>query len=124
MNEHITDIEQELRRLETAIYETATSYRSEQVDAAVKRSTYDAEHSKAMLTIISTADQQNVKMTVAEREALAVKQVAHEMTEARIAEAVADGTKKHLDALQSILSSVQTRAKLIQTERSLTARQV
>ena len=123
MTETPHEIESELRDLEGQLYEASREYRNQARHAAECRALYDVEYAKAMLVIISTADQNNVKMTVAEKESLAVKQVENYLTNCRIAEAMADGTKKHLDALQSILSSVQTRARLLQTERSLTAYQ-
>lgn len=124
MTEHITDIESELKAKEVEIYETSVAYREESRDAAEKRAVYDIEYAKAMLNITHTADQNNVKMTVAERESLAVKAVSDELKACRIAEALADATKRHLEALQAILSSIQTRSRMIQTERSLTGRQV
>jgi folylpolyglutamate synthase/dihydropteroate synthase len=119
MGEHVPDIEAELKRMETELYQTAQDYRLNAKDAAGKRATYDVEYAKAILNIRATASQANAQMKVAEMEALAVKSVEDQLTDARIAEAMADGTKKHLDALQSILSSIQTRARLLVTERSL-----
>ena len=59
------------------------------------------------------------KRTAPEKEALAVLGVQMQMTEARIAEAMAEGSKRYLHAIQTNLSSCQTRASLLKTERSL-----
>lgn len=60
--------------------------------------------------------------TEGEKESLAVKTVEPILRDCRIAEAMSDGAKKNLDTLQTVLSSIQTRAKLLQTEANLTGR--
>jgi len=116
--EHIREIENKLRELESDMYEASTEYRKLAYDAALKRATYDVDYAKELLSITNKNDTA-VKMTVAEREAITVKAVESQLRDCRIAEALADASKRHLGVLQSLLSSVQTRASLIKTERSL-----
>ena len=114
--EHITDIEQELRRYEAEIYSASTEYKNLVQDAARKRAAYDVSFAGEILKLREDKD---LKATVPEKEAIAVKNVQTLLTDCRIAESLAEGSKRHLVTLQSLLSSVQTRASLIKTERSL-----
>lgn len=120
VTEDITSIEAELKDIEAKIFTAANDYAKNTKDAANKRVEYDVEYAKTMIEIHGRKE----KMTVDQREAEAVVIVQRQMTDCRIAEAIADGSKRHLDALQAILSSIQTRSKLIQTERSLVGRQI
>jgi hypothetical protein len=117
--EELHKIEQELANYETQLYAASTEYRDYRRDAAEKRADYDVSYANAILTISNKADTEGIKMNVVEKESLAVKSVANQLKACRIAEALAEGSKSHLITLQSILSSVQTRASLLKTERSL-----
>lgn len=119
MSEELHKITEELQSYEAELYAASAEYRDYALDAAQKRATYDVEYSQAILTISAKCDQDGIKMTVPERDALAVKQVQNSLKACRIAEALADGSKRHLGTLQSLLSSVQTRSSLLRTERSL-----
>lgn len=111
--EEITKIVKELEQYEADLFAASTDYKSLAQDAATKRSVYDVAWAQELLKIKADA---NLKATVPEREAMATVSVQRFMTDARVAEAMADGSKRHLTALQAILSSVQTRSKLINTE--------
>lgn len=113
MTEQIVHIVKELEGYEIDLFNASTEYRELAREAAEKRATYDVAFAQEMLKLKSDTD---LKATVPEREAFAVVAVSNFMTACRIAEALADGSKRHLTTLQAILSSVQTRSKLLQTE--------
>ncbi len=119
MVEQINKILSELEDYEKQLYSASMEYRELAGDAAQKRATYDVSYSQAILTISNKCDTDGIKMTVPERDALAVNTIQNDLKACRIAEALADGSKRHLGTLQSLLSSVQTRASLLKTERSL-----
>lgn len=114
------EIDSELKRCEQALYEMQVRYPQLASKAANARYIYDQAWATAMDEIAHRAVADGKKPpTVAAAEAEATIKVADEMREARYAEADLDAGKKHLDTLQAILSSVQTRAKLTQIEMSL-----
>lgn len=119
MSEQLHAIEKELEAREAQLYDASVEYKSLAYDAALKRATYDVDYANSILEISSKADSEGVKMTVIEKENLAVKSVQNQLKECRIAEAMADGSKRHLVTLQSIISSIQTRASLLKTESRL-----
>lgn len=114
-NEQIAQITQELEAYETQLYAASVEYRDLIRDAATKRAIYDVSYAQELLKITAKGE----KMTVADKESMTVVTVQNQLTECRIAEAIADGAKRHLMALQSNLTSIQTRASLLKTERSL-----
>lgn len=114
--EQITQITKELENYEKQLYDASVEYRSLARDAAEKRARYDVAYAQEFLKNSTNKD---MKLTVPACEALTVQQVQAELTACRIAEALADGSKRHLSALQSNLTSLQTRASLLKTERSL-----
>lgn len=114
--EHLEEITKELQQYESELYEASSEYRSLAHKAAIARADYDVAYAQEMLKV--SADT-SVKMTVAEKESAVVVIVADRLKACRIAEALADGAKRHLGALQSNLTSLQTRASLLKTERSL-----
>ncbi len=114
MTEQVHQIEQELQAYESQLYAASIEYRSLAQDAATKRAEYDVAWAQEMLKLPT-----DIKMTVGEKEAQVVVIVADRLRACRIAEAIADGAKRHLSALQSNLTSIQTRAALLRTERSL-----
>ncbi len=116
----MNEIEKELRKCEQALYDMQSKYPSLASKAANARYVYDQAWAEAINEIAHRAVVDGKKPpTVAASEAEATLAVADEMREARYAEADLDAAKKHMDTLQSILSSVQTRAKLVQIEMSL-----
>ncbi len=119
MIDQLHTLNDELCASERALRDAAADYRASVCAAAQKRVKYDIEWAKAILVIHDRCDKVGVKMTVGEKEALAVGQCEQVLTECRISEALADAAKKHLDAEQSILSSIQSRARMQQVEASL-----
>lgn len=120
MVDQLHTLNDELYASERALRDAAADYRTLARDAAEKRVKYDIEWAKAILLIHYKCDRDSVKLNVGEKEALAVGQCEQVLTECRISEALVDAAKKHLDAEQSILSSIQSRARLQQVEASLT----
>lgn len=114
--EEITTVENELKAYEVELYNAAKDYKELARSAAEKRAAYDVAFAQELLKLKGDTE---LKATVPEREALAVVAVQNSLTGCRIAESLADGAKRHLGAIQSILTSVQTRASLLKTERSL-----
>src|SRR5688572_3784999 len=114
MSEQIHKIEKELQNYEAELYTASVDYKDLAHSAAVQRAEYDVAWAQEMLKLPT-----DVKMTVAEKEAQVVKIVANQLRSCRIAESLAEGAKRHLSALQSNLTSIQTRASLLKTERSL-----
>lgn len=115
----IDQIEQELREHEQSLFSVAKQYRTIARTAAEKRVIYDVQWANAIEDITKEAVEAGTKITVAEKEAKAVLKVATELDDCRMAEADVDAAKKYIDTMQTILSSVQTRAKLMQMEMSL-----
>jgi hypothetical protein len=113
--DQIHGILKELEDYEKELYAASTDYRELARDAAEKRARYDVAYAVELLKL----REQELKLTVPEREAMTVQTVQNQLTACRIAEALADGAKRHLGALQSNLTSLQTRASLLRTERSL-----
>lgn len=111
--EQMFQIEKELEGYESDLFKASTEYRDLVRDAAEKRAVYDVAYAQELLKLKSDTD---LKATVPERDAMAVVAVQKFLTNCRIAEAIADGSKRHLTTLQAILSSVQTRSKLLQVE--------
>jgi hypothetical protein len=116
--DHITEIEGELRNIEGELYTASVEFKRLASDAAQKRATYDVAYATEFLKIQTNKE---LKLTVPAIESLAVQTVQTQLVACRIAEALADGSKRHLGTLQSLLSSIQTRASLIKTERSFGA---
>lgn len=114
------EIDSELKRCEAALYEMQVKYPKLASTAANARYVYDQAWATAIDEITHRVVVEGKKPpTVAAAEAEATLTVADEMREARYAEADLDAGKKHLDTLQAILSSVQTRARMEQMEMSL-----
>jgi len=117
MSEQINKIISELEGYESELYKASVDYKNLARDAAEKRATYDVAYAVEFLKNTTNKD---LKLTVPATEALTVQTVQNQLIACRIAEALAEGAKRHLNALQSNLTSVQTRASLLKTERSLT----
>ena len=114
--EQIKNIEKELENYESELYECSAEYRHLATDAATKRAAYDVRWAQELLKIATNKD---LKLTVPEKEAMVTTLVQDELSACRIAEAMASGSKERLKALQANLTSVQTRASLLKTARSL-----
>ncbi len=121
MVEQIGQITQELEASEANIHAAATEYRSLSREAADKRVRYDIAYAQELLKV---STDKSVKLTVAEKEAMALLAVQGPFTECRIAEAIAEGCKRQLQALQGNQTSLQTRASLIKTESFAMGRQI
>ena len=114
------EIERELMKCEAALYEMQKQYPALARVAAQNRYVYDMAWANAIDDIAHRAVAEGQKApTVAVMDATATKIVAEEMENARTSEADLDAAKKHIDTLQAILSSVQTRSKLLLAEMSL-----
>ncbi|HXG85511.1 MAG TPA: hypothetical protein VNI84_15925, partial [Pyrinomonadaceae bacterium] len=120
MIDQLHTLNDELYASERALRDAAIDYRTQVRDAAEKRVSYDISWAQSILLIRDQCDKEAIKMTVGEKESLAVVECQQVLTECRISEALADAAKKHLDAEQSILSSIQSRARLQQVEANLT----
>lgn len=119
MTEQLSNIEAELQTCEVDLFNASTDYKRLAEDAARKRAEYDVAYAQEFLKVKTGGD----KVTDKTAESLTVEIVKEKMTNARIAEALSDGSKRHLSAMESILSSIQTRARLIQTESFTNGRQ-
>lgn len=117
MNEQLDNLEAELQVCEVDLFNASTEYKALVQDAAIKRAAYDVVWAQELLKLRTDPE---LKATVPEREALVTVAVQGQLTQCRIAEALADAAKRHLVTLQSILSSIQTRARLITTEANAT----
>ncbi|MBX3288330.1 MAG: hypothetical protein KF855_03200 [Acidobacteria bacterium] len=112
----INEIETSLKDCEGAIATAAMDYGKIAVSAARARADYDLAYAQELLKISADGE----KRTVGEKEALTLIAVQSLFMDCRIREAEADALKRRIGALQSVLTSLQTRASLIKTERSLT----
>ena len=114
------EIEKDLLKCEQALYEMQTKYPELARTAANARYVYDMAWANAVDEIAHRTLVEGQKApTVSVQEALATKIVAAEMKATRDAEADLDSAKKHIDTLQGILTSVQTRSKLYLAEMNL-----
>lgn len=114
------EIERELMKCEQALYNMQERYPEAARSAANARYVYDMAWADAIDTITHRAIADGQKQpTVVVMEAEATKMVAEQMEAARIAEAELDIARRHLSTTEAILSSVQSRTKLVQMEMSL-----
>lgn len=113
--EQIYQIEIELKEKESELYTASVEYSTLISKAAEKRVLYDVAYAQEYLKVSTDGE----KRTVAATESMVLVVVQRQFTECRIAEAMADGAKRHLATLQGLLTSIQTRSKLLTTERSL-----
>lgn len=114
------EIDRELVKCEAALYAMQERYPELARRAANARYVYDQAWANAIDEIAHRQLAEGQKApTVPVQDAMATKIVAEEMEAARIAESELDAAKKHLDTLQAILSSIQTRAKLTHIEMAL-----
>jgi hypothetical protein len=115
------EIQMELLRCEVALYEMQAKYPALARVAAQNRIVYDVAWANAIDDIAHRATAEGQKPpTVSVQDAMATKMVADEMEAARLAEADLNAAKMHIETLSNILSSVQTRSKLLVAEMSLT----
>lgn len=119
MIEDIRDITGELTDTEKILLDAARGYKTSARSAAIARFGYDVAWAELMLLVKTESDASGVKMTVGEKESLAVLAVKNEMQDVRIKESEADASKRYLSAVEAVLSSIQTRARLIQAEMNL-----
>lgn len=113
-------IEKDLLKCEAALYKMQEQYPALAKAAAQNRIIYDVAWANAIDDIAHRAVAEGQKPpTVPVQDAMATKMVAKQMEAARTSEADLDAAKKHIDTLTNILSSVQTRSKLILAEMSL-----
>lgn len=114
------EIEKDLAKCEAALYEMQKQYPALARAAAENRYVYDMAWANALDEIAHRKLEDGQKSpTVPVMDAMATKMVATEMEAARLSEADLDAAKKHIDTLQGILTSVQTRSKLYLMEMSL-----
>ena len=113
----INELNDQLQNIERELYDASGEYKDLALTAAGLRATYDVRYAQEYLKVTTNAGDK--KMTVAATEALVIDIVQHDLSAARIAEAKADAAKRHLATLQSLLTSVQTRASLMKTELRL-----
>lgn len=114
------EIDAELKKCEQSLYEMQKQYPDIVRKAAEARYIYDMAWANAVDDIAHrTLEDGQKPPTVAVMEAMATKMVAGQMEATRGAEAEVNIAKAHIDTLQAILSSVQTRSKLYLAEMSL-----
>jgi hypothetical protein len=114
------EITRELVKCEAALYSMQEKYPTLAKAAANARYIYDMAWANAIDDIAHRTLAEGQKApTVALMDAMATKMVAEQMESARVTESDLDAAKKHLDTLQAILSSVQTRAKIVLAQMSL-----
>lgn len=98
-------VDKELTRLTQALRAAIVGFENAIKDAADKRSVYDVEYAKAMLTQTDGDATQKVK------EAQAVLIVKDFMRDARIAEAIRDAYKERVRAIEAVISVQQSRLR-------------
>lgn len=112
----INEIEKSLKDCEAAIADAAMDYGKIAVSAARARADYDLAYAQELLKVSADGE----KRTVGEKEALTLLAVQKLFMDCRIKEAESEALKRRIGSLQSVLTSLQTRASLIRVERSLT----
>lgn len=116
MIDDINAITTQLTQAEADLYAASTEYRRLGENAARLRALYDVQYASEFLKAKTASE----KPTDKSAESLAVQIVEKHLTDCRIAEALADGARRHLGALEAILSSIQTRARLLKVESNYT----
>lgn len=111
------EIDSDLLKCEKALQEMQSQYPKIARQAADARYIYDQAYADAVIAIAS--QEFDKKPTVPVLEAMAVKRVSEQQKAAREAESDLDAAKKHLATLETIVSSVQTRAGILRTESNL-----
>lgn len=119
-DEQVQTINDELAAIETEIAALARQYRVYAKNAVKNRNLYDVAKAKKLLEIKTKSDLAGIKMTVDELKANVTLAVEIEMVAARESETTLDCCQKEIQAVNNRLSSVQTRARLLQTEANLT----
>lgn len=110
----LTDIADELREAEAALWNMQGKYADIARTAAEAQYVFEMAWADAMDEQRHRAITQGIKPpTVSAMEAIATQRCKDEIKVKAIALADLDAAKKQIDVLQSILSSVQTRAKLM-----------
>lgn len=108
------------RRLEThseLLLHDGDAYSDAIRAAADARNAYDVK--KAQQTLVVRATKEFAGFTVAEKSAQVTELCREEMIAARIAEAMADGLKTRLRAVEASLSAVQSQARLALADQTL-----
>lgn len=119
------ELDKDLVRCESTLSNIEQRYGNLARAAANARYVYDQAWADAILNIHDDYLKQDKKLpTVAVMDATATVMVKEQMQAVRHAEADLDAIKKLLDTTQSILTSIQTRAKLAQIEAGLTSTRV
>ncbi len=115
------EIEVELQKCESTLWVMQEQYPKLIRDAANARYVYDQKWAESIDTITHRALAEGQKApTVAQADAEATMMVKSEMKATRDAEAEVNIAKMHISTLEAILSSVQTRSKLLLAEMALT----
>ncbi len=122
MIDELHAIIKELSDIEALLIDTARAYKTLARDAALARYDYDQAWADAQLEIKHQSDVSGQKVTVGIGDALATVAVKEQMKDARGKESDLDGAKKDLIAIEAILSSAQTRSRLLTIEANLTPR--
>src|SRR5215472_264903 len=104
MSDDLISIHKELSRLNHKLGEAIEQYGEASQKAAELRSEYDILYADCILT---APDEATLKI----KDALAVKACAQEMTQARIAEAKVDYLSKRIRAIETAISSTQSRLR-------------
>lgn len=115
------EIERELMKCEATLYTMQKQYPGIARKAAESRIIYDLAKSNAIVEIDHRDLAEGQKPpTVPVANAMATQMIQEQMEQARRDEADLDIAVKHIKSLEAILSSVQTRSKLVLAEMSLT----
>lgn len=123
--EDLKRIEKELMQSEQVIYDIGKRYVDDALKAAQSRVIYDLAYADAVDAIgHELAIDEKKKMTAPQQAAEALRRVREQFKTCREAEGGVEGTKKFLEVLRAILSSCQTRAKLVEIEYSMNGRHI
>lgn len=113
----MSNLNEELETIQRQLAEYANEYMTLSKEAAEARVTYDIAWATELLKI--QVKDNGKAYTVAEKEAIVLLTVQSQFTLCRIAEAKLDACKQRLRSLDSQLGAIQSRAKMMQTEREM-----
>lgn len=111
------ELERELQAAEKTLNKASGDYGKYALDAARKRAEFDISWATSLLQLKDA--HKDAKITVDELKAMTTLAVQDALRAARIAEAMADASKRHLNAIEAQLSSIQSRCRLMQSQMNL-----
>lgn len=117
----INQLNSELIAVENDIRELVDGFKTDAVNAAKAKAAHEIKRAKTLIEIANREKglDRNSRSTEIIRDALATEAAEIEYLNYKVTTAIADAGRESLRALQAVLTSIQTRARLMQTEANV-----